>query len=47
MCYWKETIIMTDINRLNNMTINELMAYINDNNITLEISNGRITRVIR
>lgn len=38
---------MTEINRLNNMTINELMAYINYNNITLEISNGRITRVIR
>ena len=38
---------MTEINRLNNMTINELMAYINDNNITLEISTGRITKVIR
>lgn len=38
---------MTEINRLNNMTINELMAYINDNNITLEISNGSITKVIR
>lgn len=38
---------MTEINRLNNMTINELMSYINDNNITLEISNSRITKVIR
>ena len=38
---------MTEINRLNNMTINELMSYINDNNIMLEISNGRITKVIR
>lgn len=38
---------MTDISRLNNMTINELMTYINDNNITLEISNGKITKVIR
>lgn len=38
---------MTDISRLNKMTINELMSYINDNNITLEISNGKITKVIR
>lgn len=38
---------MTDISRLNKMTINELMSYINDNNITLEISNGIITKVIR
>ena len=38
---------MTEINRLSKMTINVLMSYINDNNITLEISNGRITKVIR
>ena len=38
---------MTEINRLNNMTIDELMAYVENNDITLEISNGAITNIVR
>ena len=38
---------MTEINKLNDMTIDELMAYVEDSNITLEINNGTITNIVK
>lgn len=37
---------MTEINKLNNMAIDELLNYIENNNITLEIKNGAIVNII-